>query len=377
MSQITYMIQRTITDWTGPHWPLFLAIAFTFFCIGRALPKEARKVFRIATTILAIAAYIVWYCSIPGDPNSGEAVEKVATAPKPLLENNATLTELRGSLARRREYDLWLLANLHRTMNAQSPQEKFLRYCTILVKGGEQFLDSAPETTYALRADGIIDVWGRPTTPEQQFREGQRAQYELENGDPLVNDCAGSLYWFRTWHDQPMSSDTELMESAAKARADLNKIDKTLDPRLVEDLPQPRSEEASPAPPALPPSGTPQSDGTSTNISDLTRTAGPTSGEQQSGGASTGVTSQPILLSKVEPGYSDEATKANFSGKVEASIVIDERGNVGNVTIIDSPGLGLDEKVAAALRQWRFKPAMKNGVPVSFQMMVTETFTRQ
>jgi protein TonB len=65
---------------------------------------------------------------------------------------------------------------------------------------------------------------------------------------------------------------------------------------------------------------------------------------------------------------------SSVAGKVEASIVVDEQGNVGNVTIIDSPGIGLDEKVTSAVRQWKFKPAMKDGVPVSFQMIVTETF---
>ena len=68
------------------------------------------------------------------------------------------------------------------------------------VYGAEQTLDSAPETEYAIQADGTVLVRSGkpPKTPEQRFREGQRMQFELENGGgPLVQDCAGSLFWFR------------------------------------------------------------------------------------------------------------------------------------------------------------------------------------
>jgi periplasmic protein TonB len=86
------------------------------------------------------------------------------------------------------------------------------------------------------------------------------------------------------------------------------------------------------------------------------------------------VASRPILLSKVEPEYSEDARRAKFNGAVRASITIDERGNVTSVTVLDSPGLGLDEKIIAAVRKWRFKPAMKDGVPVATNGAVTLTF---
>jgi TonB family protein len=116
----------------------------------------------------------------------------------------------------------------------------------------------------------------------------------------------------------------------------------------------------------------------------------PPSVESQSGGTSTGTTSQPILLSKVEPEYSEEATRANFNGDVRVSIGIDESGNVESATVLDSPGLGLDEKVVAAVRQWRFQPARRrqgvpplrgwrawDGVPVPSRAVVTVTFARR
>jgi len=150
------------------------------------------------------------------------------------------LTELRGSVSRRREYDLWLIRNVFATVNSESQLEKIRSYCMTTVHGAEQSLDSAPETEYALRADGTVLITsGRPPkTPEQRYRESQQMQLELETGGgPVVQDCAGSLAWFGTWHNQPMPGDEKLLENAARAKADLDEIDMKLDPRLVESLP--------------------------------------------------------------------------------------------------------------------------------------------
>ncbi len=87
-------------------------------------------------------------------------------------------------------------------------------------------------------------------------------------------------------------------------------------------------------------------------------------------------TSNPVLLHKVEPEYSEEARRKNFNGDVRTSIVINARGDVESVNVIDSPGLGLDEKITAAVRQWRFQPAMKDGVPTSVTATTTLTFKR-
>lgn len=87
--------------------------------------------------------------------------------------------------------------------------------------------------------------------------------------------------------------------------------------------------------------------------------------------------SMPVQTYRVEPEYSEAARQAKFNGTVRASIVIDEQGNVGNVRILDSPGLGLDEKVVVAVRRWRFKPAVKDGRTVPANAIVTLTFRLQ
>ncbi len=59
---------------------------------------------------------------------------------------------------------------------------------------------------------------------------------------------------------------------------------------------------------------------------------------------------------------------------MHVSIVIDEDGKIGNMEILDSPGLGLDEKIIECLHQWRFKPATRGGIPVTEKANIAITF---
>ena len=76
-----------------------------------------------------------------------------------------------------------------------------------------------------------------------------------------------------------------------------------------------------------------------------------------------GVTA-PSVLVKVEPEYSEEARKAKWQGTVVLSLVVDENGRAQAIKITKALGLGLDQKAIEAVRQWRFKPGMKDGKPV-------------
>jgi TonB family protein len=72
----------------------------------------------------------------------------------------------------------------------------------------------------------------------------------------------------------------------------------------------------------------------------------------------------PVLLSKIEPEYTDEARRAHLSGPVVLQIEVDTRGQARNITVRQSLGLGLDERAVEAVRQWRFRPGAVNGKPV-------------
>ena len=84
--------------------------------------------------------------------------------------------------------------------------------------------------------------------------------------------------------------------------------------------------------------------------------------------------SQPKLISKVEPEYSEEARKAKFQGVVVLQIVVDSKGNAVNPKVMKSLGLGLDEKAIEADKQGKVTPGFKDGKPVAVAATVEVNF---
>lgn len=87
-----------------------------------------------------------------------------------------------------------------------------------------------------------------------------------------------------------------------------------------------------------------------------------------------GGVSAPVLLSKKEPEYSEEARKAKYSGTVLLYVEIDQSGRATNIRVQRSLGLGLDEKAIEAVRQWKFRPGYKDGRPVVVAATVEVNF---
>jgi len=82
----------------------------------------------------------------------------------------------------------------------------------------------------------------------------------------------------------------------------------------------------------------------------------------------------PQLLYKIEPEFSEEARKAKHQGVVVLAIEVDAGGNVRNVRVRQSLGLGLDEKAIDAVSRWRFRPGILNGKPVTTEAIVQVNF---
>jgi len=103
---------------------------------------------------------------------------------------------------------------------------------------------------------------------------------------------------------------------------------------------------------------------------------GPGSGGGAGGGAFRvgGGVSAPVLLSKVEPEYSEEARKAKYQGTVLLYIEVDPSGQATNVRVVRSLGLGLDEKAIEAVKKWKFRPGYQNGRPVTVQATIEVNF---
>ena len=55
----------------------------------------------------------------------------------------------------------------------------------------------------------------------------------------------------------------------------------------------------------------------------------------------------------------------DLNGDVIIEVTIDSTGNVVETKIVQAIGHGIDEKIAATLRQWHYRPATLDGVPVA------------
>jgi TonB family protein len=83
--------------------------------------------------------------------------------------------------------------------------------------------------------------------------------------------------------------------------------------------------------------------------------------------------SAPSLLFKTEPEYSMEARAAKLQGTVLLYVEIDPDGTAQNFAVRRSLGLGLDEQSIEAVKRWKFKPAMKDGWPVTVAATIEDT----
>jgi len=87
----------------------------------------------------------------------------------------------------------------------------------------------------------------------------------------------------------------------------------------------------------------------------------------------SGVT-PPAVISRVEPQYSDLARKGRIEGTVVLEAIVKKDGSVDILRVVRGLGFGLDENAVKALKQWRFRPGMKNGDPVDVSLNIEVTF---
>jgi protein TonB len=93
---------------------------------------------------------------------------------------------------------------------------------------------------------------------------------------------------------------------------------------------------------------------------------------EQGNGVST-----PKVVTEVKPNYTSEAMHEKIKGAVILDAVVKPDGTVDRVTVRQSLDrlYGLDDNCVRALKQWKFKPGMKDGKAVAVHIDVTMTFT--
>lgn len=85
--------------------------------------------------------------------------------------------------------------------------------------------------------------------------------------------------------------------------------------------------------------------------------------------------SAPVLTHSAIASFSDEALRAHYQGICVVALVVDTQGKPQNVHVVRSLGMGLNEKAMEAVRQYRFKPALKDGVtPVPVMITIEVDF---
>jgi protein TonB len=81
----------------------------------------------------------------------------------------------------------------------------------------------------------------------------------------------------------------------------------------------------------------------------------------------------PELLSRVPPDYPELAVQARLAAIVIVEALVGMDGRVKSVTVLRGAPL-FDEAAVAAVKQWRYKPLLLNGVPTEFLLTATVKF---
>lgn len=71
-----------------------------------------------------------------------------------------------------------------------------------------------------------------------------------------------------------------------------------------------------------------------------------------------------------DPAVSRADLPPGVQGDVVVEVTIDEQGNVIETKLIQGIGYGIEDRVLATLRQWRFRPASRDGVTIASQHIV-------
>jgi TonB family protein len=85
--------------------------------------------------------------------------------------------------------------------------------------------------------------------------------------------------------------------------------------------------------------------------------------------------SAPVVVKEVKPQYTADAMKARVQGVVTLECVVNADGIIGDVRVTKALDPALDQEAIKAVKQWRFKPGIKDGKAVPFRVTLEMAFT--
>ena len=84
----------------------------------------------------------------------------------------------------------------------------------------------------------------------------------------------------------------------------------------------------------------------------------------------------PVLRSKIDPHYSQEAMRAKITGEVWLDVIVETNGSVTVLGVKKSldKDFGLDDAAIDAAKQWKFDPGTLDGKPVRVRITLVMEF---
>jgi TonB family protein len=112
-----------------------------------------------------------------------------------------------------------------------------------------------------------------------------------------------------------------------------------------------------------------------TGVEDAAVTAGPGGNGDVVEPYGTGVITRPVAVNRTPPVYPRAAQENNWEGSVLLDAVILPDGTVGDLRVERSSGYGLlDDAALAAVKDWRYRPALKDNAPVACRIKIRIQF---
>jgi TonB family protein len=82
----------------------------------------------------------------------------------------------------------------------------------------------------------------------------------------------------------------------------------------------------------------------------------------------------PVPVKTVKPRYPDIAQDNEIQGQVSIKVHVTERGDVDEVQLVSSTNHSLEKAAMDAVRQWKFRPAVRDGKPISSWTVISTDF---
>jgi TonB family protein len=85
----------------------------------------------------------------------------------------------------------------------------------------------------------------------------------------------------------------------------------------------------------------------------------------------------PRVLKEVKPKYTADALQAKVQGMVLLELIVEPDGTISHPLVVRSldQRYGLDDEAVKAAQQWRFSPALKDGLPIRIAISMEMTFS--